>query len=448
MTRAGLAALGIAAALALGAPAARADGAFPDSLQILLPSDKPHEILVGTNFGLLVSEDDGTSWHWVCEDVIAPCARLYSVNAPPNDTVYAVTAMGLVVLTQNACTQNLAQGVFLGDRVSDAFPDPNDPAHVLAIASSPTDSGPSLFGLFESRDRGMTFATQLYQAGSDIILSGVENARTDPQTIYLTSYGDGSGPDVPTVLRSTNGGNTFQPFDQTATLGATRIALVAVDPSNAQKLFLRVTDPATSIDSLALSEDGGMTSTIKQAFPAHYEITAFTQLASGTILVAGLQPGTSSACGAPDFTGNAQVAAFMSTDGGHSFTTWPNAPHARALAERGGVLYAVGNNFTDGFAVASSTDLGAHWTSLLQFDQIVGPLDCLSASCASAWGALMMTFGIGDMGGGMEPQPGGKGCGCALGGAPSAGGLCASLLALLAMTAALIVVRRRARCAR
>lgn len=46
---------------------AQADGAFPDEFSIHFPPDAPNRILIGANFGLLVSEDDGLSWRYACE---------------------------------------------------------------------------------------------------------------------------------------------------------------------------------------------------------------------------------------------------------------------------------------------------------------------------------------------------------------------------------------------
>ena len=58
-------------ATALGAAhAARANGAFPDELSIHFPPNSPHRILVGANFGLLVSEDDGATWRYSCEPYV------------------------------------------------------------------------------------------------------------------------------------------------------------------------------------------------------------------------------------------------------------------------------------------------------------------------------------------------------------------------------------------
>ena len=47
------------AALLASPRAARADGAFPDSLGIIAPADRPHDILLATNFGVVTSIDDG-----------------------------------------------------------------------------------------------------------------------------------------------------------------------------------------------------------------------------------------------------------------------------------------------------------------------------------------------------------------------------------------------------
>ena len=61
----GIAALAVTSLLAAGS--ARADGAFPDSGQVLLLPDRSNEIIVGTNFGLISTSDGGLSWEWTCE---------------------------------------------------------------------------------------------------------------------------------------------------------------------------------------------------------------------------------------------------------------------------------------------------------------------------------------------------------------------------------------------
>src|SRR5689334_2030057 len=62
----GVAALVIALATVVPKQAV-ADGAFPDSMQIFVPADAPHRIILATNFGLITSDDDGATWEWSCE---------------------------------------------------------------------------------------------------------------------------------------------------------------------------------------------------------------------------------------------------------------------------------------------------------------------------------------------------------------------------------------------
>src|SRR5262249_11008394 len=52
--------------LAAASPAL-ANGAFPESYQIVLPADRPQQVILATNFGLIISDDDGATWTWTCE---------------------------------------------------------------------------------------------------------------------------------------------------------------------------------------------------------------------------------------------------------------------------------------------------------------------------------------------------------------------------------------------
>ena len=62
--------LKLVAVSSIAAAAARANGAFPDEFSVNFPPNAPHTILVGANFGLLVSTDDGASWRYSCEPYV------------------------------------------------------------------------------------------------------------------------------------------------------------------------------------------------------------------------------------------------------------------------------------------------------------------------------------------------------------------------------------------
>ena len=57
--------------------------------------------------------------------------------------------------------------------------------------------------------------------------------------------------------------------------------------------------------------------------------------------------------------------AYRSTDGGTTFVPWTLTPQPRmfGLAERDGVLYLAGKNYSDGWALATSRDEGVTITA-------------------------------------------------------------------------------------
>ncbi len=411
------------------AGAAGANGAFPDSQAILLPPDQPHRILLSTNFGVILSDDDGATWHWICEQAIGPQANRYQLGPAPNDYVFAVTSMGLASSRDGACTWSLGQGSFDPTTVSDAFPDPVDAMHVYLIAAAPSDGGAGT-ALYESTDSGLHFAAApTYVGAAGAQLTGVESARSSPMDLYLTVYA-GQPTVHPLILHSASGGAAFTSYDESA-VTTSPLYLAAVDPTNAARLFLRATN--TGGDSLGISDDGGQT--LRLPLSLTTAMSCFLKRADGTLLV-----------------GSKDGASYRSKDGGATFQPWPNAPHLRALAERGGVLYAAGSNSTDGFALASSTDEGATWTPLLKFNQIKGPATCVAQVCAGPWATLMATPGLGfggtfsspDMSGAADlaqpTTPKSNGCGCDLG---EAAGSTGASLVLLALVLAFVARARR-----
>jgi hypothetical protein len=373
-----------------------ANGAFPDSLSILVPPDRPHEIILATNFGVLISEDDGAKWFWVCEQAVASQARLYQMGPPPTDRLLAVSPLALVLSTDGACSWQAAGGAISGATVNDAFPDPNDPMHVLALGIPPAD-GYTPPVLYDSHDGGQSFAV-LYTAPPGYSLAGVEVPRTAPQAIYLAAYQYVANKPNPYLLHSTNSGAAFQMVDMTSSLGENALRLIAVDQADANRVYLRMLAPGG--DQFAVWSGTSGQTTLTLTAPMSF----FLERQGGRI-----------------YTGT-RDAAFVSTDGGMTFSPWP-APHLRALAERDGKLYAAGDNFADHFAIALSNDDGAHWQPLLSFDRICGMLSCgqVETICAAPWNTLVGTFqipanvcnggGTGGTGGG------GGGCGCSVGAA-------------------------------
>src|ERR671939_1845601 len=97
-------ALMVCAVLVGGAPPARANGAFPDEFSVHFPPNAPHRILIGANFGLLVSEDDGATWRYACE----PWVTVGSSDplSPALVSFYQVTADGAVLADSGPITRS------------------------------------------------------------------------------------------------------------------------------------------------------------------------------------------------------------------------------------------------------------------------------------------------------------------------------------------------------
>lgn len=421
----------------LGRPA-RADGALPGSLGILLPIDKPQEIVLGTTFGLIISDDGGATWVWTCEQVATSMANVYAVGPPPatagtlGDRFYALSPLpevGLSFSDDGTCMWQLSTGALTGATVSDFFVDPTNPNRVLAAASATDDAGDvEPAALYQSLDGGTTFdSTPLFVAPANAPIVGIEIARSDPNVIYLAYYFTLMVGRDPVLVRSFDGGKNWTTLDVQAALGPNMVRIFAVDPGDPDLVYLRVI--ASGSETVAVTRDGGMTFAQPLTIP-NGAATAFVRLASGTLLVGARL----------NFAGDgggASGAGYRSTDGGKSFVPWilSPQPHIVGLAERvsgqQATLYLSGENYVDGWALATSTDEGATLTPMMSYDQVRGIKACAQQTCANScnyvenqavWSSDVCTGALLDAGTVTPPPPpAGSGCHCGVAGGDGPG---------------------------
>ena len=285
--------------------------------------------------------------------------------------------------------------------------------------------------VYRSTDGGLTFGPALISgpAGGDVL--GVESAVSDPATMYVAMYSSANNVIDPILARSSDSGATWSSTDLGGKLGPATARIIAVDPTDPRHLFLRL-GLQSGGEKLGVSTDGGLTFT--EPVSVDKQLTAFALLASGTILVAGL-----------DTNGN--PLGFRSTDGGATFVPWVKPPHVRALAERAGKLYAACDNFLDMFAAGISTDEGVTWKPILTYDQVKRVKACVQDVCQDvcdnlAGLTLWPQSVCGDVDAGSTPvTPAKSGCGCRAAGDGAGPG--AALATALAATAWLARRRRR-----
>jgi hypothetical protein len=405
--------------------AAQADGAFPDEFSLHFPPGAPDRILIGANFGLLVSEDDGLSWRYACEPWIVAGSNAALANNSVSfyqvtiDGAYLATSVNLTRSSDVACTWPISGGAVAGQRVADIFPDPNDESFVLAIVVLLNPTNITSY-LLASHDGGKTFDPEhLYETPD--LLTGVEIARAKAGTVYLTSISLTGGP--ARFLVSPDRGATW-----TATTiplpSATEPRILTVDPSDEKKVYLRVIDAVS--DSMMMTDDSG------QSFrtilpPIGTALSAFLLAGDGTL-----------------YAGTRTGKLYVQAPGAQEFTA-RDAPHLRCLGQRPGStrIYACTDLVTDGYSLASSDDQGLTFQRVMSFRDLLGPLTCapVQTNCAAHWQRIQGVLGIGDAGtdgGSGGPGPGTPDAGPPPpakngGGCSSAGGALVPIVTLLAL---------------
>ncbi len=351
-----------AALLLLGGGVARADGAFPDSSQIYAPAGTDR-LLLTTNFGLVVSEDDGRHWSWVCEEAIGRNAFLYAPTAPPSELVWAVDLDGRLVRSLDAgrswapiAPRTLGEG----RRVTDVFADPNGPARALAAFVGPEDES----GILETRDAGASFAV-LHRAPAGWRVESLEISPLNGLSLTAVLLEPSITDAASELIRSDDGGLTWQSVPLTPSLGRRQVRIAALDRRRADTAWLRVRDAQPGSDALAVVRGDAVTTVLATNGP----MSTFLQFDDGGYAVAALEGGA------------------WRSDDGERFVAWAGAPRLRSIAEREGVLYAAGDAYRDGFAAARSMDHGATWTPDLRWEGLCGihPSLVLEQVCAVPW---------------------------------------------------------------
>jgi hypothetical protein len=321
-------------ALALAWPRpARADGAFPDELQVFAPPDDPGRVVLSTNYGLITSDDDGASWSYVCEGAVSSSlVKMYGVG--PART-YALTDKALLSSPDEGCTWRGLDLAPLGiSSTVDVFGDPARDDHAFVITFT---SGARGFDLYEIDDGG---ARAAFASGVSL-LRGVEVSRSDPRVVYATRFAFDTG--SVELLYSDDHGQSFTSIPHPE-LGAYYPGIAAVDPVDPATVYLRLVPLVDVGDVLAVSHDSGQSFTA--LFTAPDALSAFAVDVTHAFYAADRTN---------DFWyGDAQGALTRGT-----------GPSVRCLAARAGEVYACGDAAADGFILGRSTDHGAHFTPVV-----------------------------------------------------------------------------------
>lgn len=408
----------------------RADGAFPASQAVLLPRDQPQTIVLATTFGLVVSDDDGQHWQYSCEALATQNGYRYRLGAPPNNRIHAISDHGLPVSNDGGCSWSLAGGALAGAQGFDVFPDMVDPSLVFALAypTGAPDDAPA--APYRSNDGGRTYVGPIKTLAPGAATTGIESAESAPGVVYMTWY---EGDQIhPRLSVSDDGGVTWSTVDLEESLGPVTPYLVAVDPIDPRRIYVRIIggrESSEKFEALASSPDGGKTWSSVLTLPKA-TLAGFARQEDGTLWVLATLDRVSH--------------LYRSEDGGATFSDAALPFTATGLAERAGTLYVPiqgGLGSDGGVGLVSSADGGQTWRSRLDFGAIMAVRACVASTCHADCRALAeanlfpaTTCGAGATGEKAPGAPtgaGSRGCSVTPPNQPEERGTVAALLATL-----------------
>ena len=406
----------VVAGVAALAPQARANGRAPGTSTIHFRQGHDEDIVAGMTFGLVISHDGGTTWHWMCEKAVGYGGMYdpdYSYSA--SGALFATTFDGLKVNRDGCVFADMPSGTTFASQ-DELGPD----AAFYFAAADPNDSK-----IYKSTDDGMTFPQSTMPGMNNDWWESLIIAKADASRVYLSGYRfvmkcDANSPvpgmtctvpqdcqdtQHPTgtcqnekqflLFKSVNGGAAFTPLP---TAGLTTSVNSAVDfvgtsPTDANVLYARVTVENGNVGD-GLYKINASTGTSWTKILAEADSIAFLARGNGDIVAA-----------------TPTLGAWVSSNQGASWTQLTNPPHMNCLAESSaGVVFACTQNYgtppavpSDGFGIMKSTDLQT-WTGVLRYQDIAGPVTCptgtnqqdmcVGAPATGVWCGLKQQLGI------------------------------------------------------
>lgn len=359
----------LAIALVLAATGlAHANGRPANTSTINFRQGHEQDIAAGMTFGMVISHDGGATWRWMCEKAIL-YGGLYDPDYVYNPTgaLFATTFDGSLVM-RDGCTFQPTQ--FAKKFFSAITQGPNGALFMAAADVADTMGNPGDAKIYKSTDNGMTFPVSASAGIVNDWYNSIEVAPSDPNRVYVSGYRLTAGLRSFQIYKSTNGGTSFTPVTSntfTTTENST-IDIVGIKDGAPDTLFVRVslqTDQPG--DAIWRSDNGGASWT--KIFEKDEELS-FVVRKNGDLVAATRTKGTFVARGPTN-------ATFVAVTG---------APQINCLAENlAGELWACTKNYTmvgmpgDGAGIMKTTDLTS-WTKVLQYENILGPVDCATGT--------------------------------------------------------------------
>lgn len=414
-----------------------ANGRFPLADQLVVDPQDPAHLVLRTTYGILSSSDAGVSWDWVCEAAVGyGGTQDPAIGVTADGSILAGIFEGLSVSHDRGCSWAFIPPPLEGEYVIDVSVHRDEPARAVAITSTGMGMGFHVI-LAETSDNGGTWTQAGTAINSDMISLTVDVAPSQTDRVYVS--GIVGKVYAPAIERTDNRGQLWTRTFFEATYADEVPYIAAVDPTNPDRLYVRLS--GTDTDHLLLSEDGAQTFT--EIFSTQSDLLGFALSPDGKRV----------AIGSP------VEGLLVASTTDHAFEK-VSSVQARCLTWTNAGIYACANEFEDGFTLGLSTDEGKTFTKLYKLAEMC-PLECpagatSSSACTAAWPPLAATLGVNQAACGIvtgsssssssgttSPPPPDPNTGCACDLTTSSGQTAAGIFALGSLFAAL--GRKRAR---
>jgi hypothetical protein len=353
----------IAILVALAFPSiALAHGRPPFVERLAFDPNDPDRMIAQFSFGLLLTEDGGESFRWVC-------ARAYGADSTREDPDLVVASdSSAIVATYDGPShgdRSLCDWAPPGEGVSNAYAvdleiDPHEENALWVVVSTGADPD----RLARSEDGGRTWNV-IGAPSSDVLIERIAAAPSDPDRLYLAGFipQREDAPRRAFVLRSNDGGEHFEHFEIALEEGERTTDVVAVDPTNADRLFVRVRRGETDElpERLLYSDDGAITFAPIFALPAMYGFAI-------------------SADGRTVWAGSALGGVWIAREGSSTFEQISDVS-VRCIEARPDALWFCVDPYRSRIAIGRSTDDGAEIEEVLRLETVDTLVSC--ATCAS-----------------------------------------------------------------
>jgi hypothetical protein len=371
-----LGALAVAVAALTSGKGARANGRFPaGSVVVFDPSDASH-VVVSTTFGLLESKDGAKSFGWICETAL--------FIAGQQDTMVAVTRSGElvaatfdgIVTSGDGCSftypPELAQKIVPDLSLSKSTPDEVLAFHMVGLSNDEFDSQ-----IVRSIDDGRTWANVGPALPLEVLPLSIDIAPSDRLRVYLSGRLGAADGYASVLMRSLDGGVTFERTVVPETSLESMAYIAAVHPKDPDRVYLRTDDTRGTV--VWSSEDGGKT--LRKRFTGAARLLGFAISPDGaTIALGGPDDGT--------WIGETDGAGFdRRSDVGPTCLAW-NAEG----------LYACADARQARFSLGLSRDGATTFEPLLQFASQCGRTSCAAGTgvgrlCPGEWTNVAAALG-------------------------------------------------------